>query len=186
MTNQELEALKKALLIRDHRGLNELYLNSRDSCIKILTSKNYCDKEKALEVFTDAVLILRKNIISGKITSLTNPINYIISVCNNIIRSDNRREKKIVNKKEEVRLLFYESGYNSAEENIQKEHQISICKEALSRLSERCQKILIAFYIHELSMQEIAFEFEFSSSDVAKTIKSRCFKSWKKTVKELM
>lgn len=185
MIKEELAALRKSLIERNHSGLNALYLETKGSCIKILTSKNYCDEETALDVFTEAILIFRKNIISGKITSLTDPVNYLVSVCHNLIKSKNRKEKKISNKESEVRLLFYENGYNTVEESIQKEHLIKICKKALASLTKRCQQILIAFYVHNMSMKEIAEEIELSSSDVAKTLKSRCFKSWQKAINEI-
>ena len=50
-------------------------------------------------------------------------------------------------------------------------------KKELSKLSERCQKIIIAYYIDGLTMREIATYLGLSSGDVAKTLKSRCFKT---------
>lgn len=182
MTNQELEDLRQSLLNRDHSIFNKLYQDTKKSCLKILLSRNYCNEETANEVFTDAIMIFRKNVISKKITQLSNPVNYLVSVCSNLIKNQKKIVNKKLNKESEVRLLFYNNGYNEVEDIDEKEYLIEQCKTALISLTERCQQILIAFYVHELSMKEIASELELSSSDVAKTLKSRCFKSWQKAI----
>ena len=135
-------------------------------------------------VYTDAVLILRKNIISGKITDLSNPLSYLVSICRNLLRNETRNELRKSNKAEQVRLLLYNQGYDVVEDTTEKQQRIQICKKALSTLTERCQQILIAYYVHGLRMKEIALELGLSSGDVAKTLKSRCYKSWMSAVKE--
>jgi len=182
LRTEELENLRESLLKRDHVGLNQLYKDTKPKCVKILISKKYCNEAVAEEIFTDAILIFRKNLISGKITKLTDPVNYLVSVCTNLIKSEKRANLKSQNKESEVRLLFYNNGHNLVDEQTEKEHLIEKCKTALLSLTERCQQILTAYYIHELSMKEIAIELKLSSSDVAKTLKSRGFKSWKNAI----
>jgi len=185
VTTQELHILKKDLIARDHTTLNSLYAENKKDCFKILLSKSYASLDQAEQVYTDAILILRQNIISGKVTELTNPLSYLVSICRNLVRNENRSQLKKAKKEEQVRLLFYNNGYNEVEDTAEKTQRIQICKKALSTLTERCQQILTAYYVHRLRMKEIAEELGLSSGDVAKTLKSRCYKSWISAVKEL-
>lgn len=184
MSSQELEVLRKSLIARNSDGLKRLYTECKADCINILFSKKYCDKETAEEVYTDAILILRKNLISLKISELSNPVNYLVSVCVNLVRAQNRKEVNKSKKINEVRLLFYDNGHQPVKEEDNKSELIQKCKAALLKLSERCQQIITAYYVHGLRMKEIAEELELSSSDVAKTLKSRCYKKWRDIIKE--
>ena len=75
-----------------------------------------------------------------------------------------------------MRLLFYDNYDTSIEDLERNEGLVALSKKAFSLLTERCQKIITAYYIYNLSMKEIAAELELSSGDVAKTLKSRCYK----------
>lgn len=185
MYTKPLDSLKKDLAERNSEALQELFLAFRQDCIRILISKQICKPDQAEPLYTDSILLMRKNILSGKMTDLSNPVSYLVSVCRNILRNEQRQEAKKRSKAEQVRLLFYENGYDSVEEIDEKEQRIRNCKEALLTLSERCQQILTAYYVHGMRMKEIASELELSSSDVAKTLKSRCYKSWMSQVKVL-
>jgi len=185
MKTDSLEQLRKELILGDNTQLKDFYIKYIQDCINVLISKNLCSEEESKEVFTEALIIFHKNIINGKIQNLSSVRSYLISTCINLARKKNQYISKTQKKLDEVRLLFYDNNDTTIEERENKEDLISICQKALASLSERCQKIIVAFYIHHLSMKEIAQQLELSSSDVAKTLKSRCHKSLLKEVKNL-
>ena len=185
MNHSEIEELKKALLSRDNSILGEIYYKYKLDCTRILKSKQLSPLDKVEDLYTDAILVLRKNIISGKLTELTNPLSYLVSICGNLAKYERRKEMTKLTKEQQVLSQFYKDETESNENLNQKNKLIEKCKNALSRLTQRCQQIIIAYYVHGLKMKEIAEELELSSGDVAKTLKSRCYKSWMATVKEL-
>ena len=103
----------------------------------------------------------------------------------NLARKQIQFVSKTQKKLDEVRLLFYRNNDTTIEERDNKEDLISICQHALKKLSERCQQIIVGYYVQELSMKEIAQNLDLSSGDVAKTLKSRCYKNLLNEVKIL-
>ena len=86
---------------------------------------------------------------------------------------------------EELKILFYENNDNSIEDLNYKSKLIAISKSAVKLLSDRCQKIIMGYYIYNWSMREVAVNLRLASGDVAKTLKSRCFKTLLKNVSEI-
>jgi len=184
MSQEELKQFRKALMNGETSELKDIYTAHKDDIANFLTIKNYCTRDVAEGHFTEALLVLRNNIISKKTTELTNLKSYLISICINLIRNENYKTKK--KKEHQVRLLLHEKKYNVSELWDVKSERIEITKAALSQLTERCQQILTFFYVHKLRMNDIAEELGLSSSDVAKTLKSRCYKTWVAEVKKRM
>jgi len=177
MNSEELLILRKALITGDNTPLEKIYLNHKQDCINVLLSKNLCDEITSEDVFTEALIVFHKNIVSGQIQKLTSARSYLISTSINLAKKKNDYSSRIHKKVSDVRLLFYANNDTTIEEVDKKKRLISLCKKAMLLLNEKCQRIITAYYIHNLSMKEIAFEFELSSSDVAKTLKSRCYKT---------
>lgn len=177
MTQQELRSLRSDFILKKNDYLQQLYQLYKADCIGFLKAKNYCDEPIAEGHFTEALIIFRNNVIQGKLTELSNMKSYLIGICINLVRADKYQEEKKIKKVDSVRLLLYNNDHNVIEED-DKEEMMQRCLFALSQVSERCQTILKAFYVHKLSMNEIAEELGLSSKDVAKTLKMRCYKSW--------
>jgi len=180
MSNEELIELRRQLINGDNALLKDYYLQHKKDIVNFLLIKKYCNKESAEGHFADAIIVLRNNVVSKKIETLTNLKSYLISICVNLSRNENYKKKR---KEDQVRLLLHEKNYNINDKWDVKSERIEICKKALLTLSAKCQKILFGFYVHNLTMKDIAVELGLSSSDVAKTLKSRCYKSWMAEVK---
>lgn len=185
MTPEKLASIRAELISGNTTSIEDFYLSYRKDCENVLLSKNLSNSEGAIDIFTDALLILRQNLISGKIEELSSVRSYLISTCINIARKEIQYQRKTQKKLDDVRLLFYHNKYTSTEEHEIKADLIDLSKLAMSKLTERCQRIIIAFFVYQLSMKEIAEELELSSKDVAKTLKSRCYKYLLKEVEKL-
>lgn len=178
MTQEELNEIKRSFLKGDYTFLQDCYANFKEDCCRLLTIQKYADPELAEDLFCDAIIILRDNIVSGKIEKLSNTKAYLNSVAINLAKEGFNKKVRAGKKINEVRLLYYEKGHSLMEAKESMDEMVRISKNALAKLSKRCQEILVAYYVHNLSMKEIALELNLSSKDVAKTIKSRCYKSW--------
>jgi len=185
MNTEELAIIRAELVNGNTKPLKDFYLSYREDCRNVLLSKNLSDIDGADDIFSDAIIILRKNLISGKIQVLTSVRSYLISTCINLARKKIQYKTRTQNKMNEVRLLFYKNNDTTVDEVENKSELIEISKRAFSSLTDRCQKIIEGYYIHKLSMREIAENLELSSSDVAKTLKSRCYKYLLEEVKKI-
>lgn len=185
MKPEKLATIRAQLINGDTSPIEEFYLSYKQDCINVLLSKNLSDLEGADDIYTDAVLILHKNLVSGKIQELTSARSYLISTSINLARKKIQYKTNTQKKLDDVRLLFYDNNDTTIEERTFNNDLIALSKKALSKLTDRCQKIIVAYYIHQLSMKEISEELDLSSSDVAKTLKSRCYKYLLKEVEKL-
>lgn len=176
MQKDELIQLRKDLVSGKTDRLREFYNSYKSDCRNVLVSKNLANDEQCEDIFSDALIILHKNIVSGKIQELTSVRSYLISTSINLARKEIQYEANTLKKLGEIRLLFYENNDTTVEEEENKGELIKICQQAFKNLTERCQKIIEGYYIHRLSMKEIAESLGLSSGDVAKTLKSRCYK----------
>jgi len=181
----DLQSFKTALINGDNKELKEIYLLFRKDCISFLHKKGVTDPNYAEDHYTDAIIVLRDNIISGKLIELSNIKSYLLGICLNMARNENYIKSRKTKKESVVRLLLYDNNHDKVEDSKIKAERIKVCRTALNTLSTRCQKILILYYVHNLKMKEIADELNLSSGDVAKTLKSRCYKSWIEACKKI-
>jgi len=186
MTEEQVFVFREQLIKGNTEQLKTIYLTFRDDCTNFIKVKYPNNKQTASDIFSDALIVLNNNVISGKIKHFTSVKNYLIGVCNNLLRQSNHLKNSFEKKLEEIRLHFDLLNDNDTEDITLKEHMYSVCDEAMKTLTEKCQKIITYFYLYQMKMKDIAVKLEFSSADVAKTQKSRCFKSLKDKVNELM
>lgn len=185
MSIEEIKKLRISLIKGNNEGLKEIFLKYKADCLSFLRTKAVTDPKIGSDHYTDAIMVLRDNIISGKLTEITNLKNYLLTTCLNLARNEKYHQQRKSKKEAAVRLLLYGNNHNVNEDQGVKSERIKLCKAALLTLSDRCQKILVLYYVHQLRMKEIATELELSSGDVAKTLKSRCYKSWMAATKTI-
>ena len=178
MQQERLLEIRKKLTDGDNQWLVELYENYKQYCRATILSKKLCTSDEADEIFTEALIAIHNNVLSGKIQELKSEKTYLVNTCINIARNKNYHMSYAMKKAEEVRLLFYENQitYLEAGEDYQ-EQLIAKCRKAMSMLNDKCQKIIKAYYLDRMKMKQIADLLNLSSADVAKTLKSRCYKT---------
>jgi len=165
--------IKEAILLSDKFG---------HFSIEYLISKNNCTKELAEDIFSEAMLNFRDQVIYQKVTKLKNPKNYLLGICLNLFRNHLRSEKRFTDKKFQIKRQLYSSNPNYLEqiisiENDQEKKVIAI--DSFEQLDEKCREILRLFYVEELKMKEIATIMQFANDKVAKNKKSVCYKKWR-------
>ncbi len=157
-------------------SLQEIYVDQLHACQNYLVNKGMASIEDAKDIYTDAILILRTNILKQKLRPNSNLRSYLLGICMNLARSKHRERNKCGAKEAEVRSLFYDDVKTDTGEEAEK--MISLCKEALDVLEPKGRRILELYYFKKYSMTEIANELGYASSDAAKTAKYRVYKRW--------
>jgi RNA polymerase sigma factor (sigma-70 family) len=177
MLNINVEDVRKEMLKGENMALETFYIKCKSYCQNYLRKNFKMDNQEFNDLYIDALLVLRKNIIAGKLNSFNSLNSYILTICINLKKKKNTESSRIQKKSEEIKLLYYQNDPIEFDTPMISNNG-QRAKTSLEQLSEKCQKILIAYYVHNLSMKEIASELDFSSSDVAKTTKMRCHKKW--------
>jgi len=175
ITQEKIPELRQDFINGNTEKLETIYRQYRMDIIKVVTSKNLCPEDQVEDHVSQSFIIFYENIVSGKVTEIKSIKNYLIGICFNQIRRMHNDKTNSQKKVEEIRLLIYEQD-NYEMEGGYKEKLESTCFEAMRKLSEKCQKIIEAYYLDKASMKEISNSLNLSSSDVAKTLKSRCYK----------
>ena len=181
-----IEKIREQLLKGDQSYIEMVFQESYSYATAYLRKKRYASEEEAHDIYVDAIMILRERIVSGGITEISNFRSLMVGICINLNKEMLYKKYKIGEKEEEVRMLFYEKGYeiddhNEEETKILKE----LCRKAILTLGEQCQELLRMYHYEGLTMTEIAEVMGFASSNVAKTLKSRCFQKLIKKAKSL-
>lgn len=173
----------------DDSVLADVYTLAHTYCIRTLIRKTNCDKEDAQDLFMDSILIFRDNVLKGKLTALTNLNSYLFGICWNLWREQNRAKAKweATRSDFEHQLLVMETQEDfpfPGEELLEQKQLISNVVNALAELGERCRKLLTYVYVEHRSQKEIADLMGFSSANVVKVTRHRCYQQWRKRIEQ--
>lgn len=154
-------------------------------CIDRLIKFRNCPREIAEDLFVDAVLNFRDKVISKEIEHLTNLRGYIYGTCVNMYKASVQKNIRASQKAKKVIDDIYVQDHEAQRIEFETREELSeLAVSTLESLNESCQKLLKYFYVHQLSMQEIADQMGLASRDVAKTKRLRCYKKWISVVRE--
>jgi len=174
----ELNKRRQELLENNLNFLGEQYQLHQKYCVDFLSKKSYCIASEAEDHFSEAILVLRKNIINQQLKDLSNLRNYLLTICINKVRDSKKKTNRRGHFESKVRQLFYDQNYHQDIIQSTDSSMSEICRNALRRLGHRCAELLKLFYYEEMSLKDIAALMNFSSTDSVKSTKSVCFKKW--------
>lgn len=165
----------------DEKTLHNIYVKNREAFIKF--SKKYnVERYDAVDIYQDAIIILRENVINGKIIELKSSIStYLFAIGKYKIFQTHRDNSKI-----ELNNNFYAETENvQIDVNLPDEkltNQQRLLNKHLPLLGERCKEVLILFYYEGYSLDEITEILGYSDKNVLKSQKSRCLKQLKNMI----
>ena len=171
----EKSILRKDFINGKMNKLEDIYKRYHDDVIRIVSSKNLCKTDELEGYFNDCMIQFYEGICEDRIKNLASIKNLLVGICINLILRERDKKLRIEKKIDNIRLhMKQEFDYPLKEDNNLE--LIQRVKNEMKKLSDRCSKIITAYYINNLTMSEIAKFLDLSSGDVAKTLKSRCFK----------
>ena len=140
--------------------------------------KNNGDEHEAKDIFQDTVVVLFENIRAGKFELRSKIKTYLYSVSRRLWLKRLTELGRSISRIDELEeFLVFEEEAIAFEEA---EEKFGIMKQALQLLGEPCRGIIEAFYINNLSMQEITDKFGYTNTDNTKNQKYKCFNRLKK------
>ncbi len=137
-----------------------------------------------IDVYQDAIIALRDNVVLGKIETLDSSLRtYLFSIGKfmiykkiNSYKNTNPLPEEIKNLEQEVRFFDYERAAIDP-----KQQRVNLC---LGQLGEKCQQVLKLFYYDGLTLEEIQQYLGYDNYNVVKSQKSRCLKTLKKMLEK--
>lgn len=168
-------------------ALQEVYTYCKDHCINKLIKYGECTVEDAEDLFMDAILAFRQNVLSGKVQHITKLREYIYTICLNHKRTRYLQQQRTDQAKYEVTQQLYEQPLEDfiLEKTDDDPQWEALATEAFEQLNEKCQEIIQSFYYEDLSLKEIAKQMRLANGNVAKVLKCRCYKQWMKNAEAL-
>jgi len=164
---------------RNHNmnALQYVYQNYRKDFIKWASFKYSIEAEVAEDVFSDAVIDVYQNVLSGRYikSERASLKSYMFEIGKNKILN-------ILNKQKvsdtHLKVISYQQdkSYNNIFDLNKNQEITNKVQELMELIDEKCRKVLTLFYFHSLSMEEIAAEMEFKNEDVAKNKKLKCLR----------
>jgi RNA polymerase sigma factor (sigma-70 family) len=177
MYSRDFSSLKKELISGENRMLRKIFEDHSRSCIDRLTSRFRCCRDDAEDIYVDAILNLRDKIISGEVQMLTDVGAYLFATCRNmyLVRLK-QNERTLIAAQEFSRSTDVGAQLMQDDSELEREQFEKVLEDALTKIPENCQVLLRSFYYHRQSLSDIAIKMGLASANVAKVIKSRCFR----------
>lgn len=173
----------EGILNSNQQALNEVYTKYRNEFFFHVHKKfKHVDHESAQDVFSDTILALRKNILSGKyeLRNNTKLKTYLFQIGENQILNLIRRQSKTISL-QEMQILDETEPIGKHNEIEAKEN---IVNAAIQKLNAECSKLLTMVYWQRIKYEDVFESLGYSSVDSIKTQKYKCFKKLEVIVKQ--
>lgn len=175
MNRIEFEMLVRKLRKGDNTLLKRVFLEYRPSCLEKLTLNLGIQKEKAEDLFMDAMIVFRDEAIQKKVKPL-NIKGYLYTIAYRVYLR-NEAQKKILRKK--ITFICPSEG-----KNLLDEEKLEALNQAWNKMGGTCKNLLRDFYYEGIRLTELQEKYGYSSYESIKTTKKRCFSRLKTFVNE--
>ena len=170
----QLSLLKKG----DSLMLETIYKKNRLPFLNF-AKKYELPKADVIDVYQDAIIALRDNVVLGKIETLNSSLRtYLFSIGKFMIFKKINEYKSTEALTKDVKVISKEiQFFDFNSKGIDpKQQRVNLC---LGQLGEKCQQVLKLFYYDGLTLEEIQQHLGYDNYNVVKSQKSRCLKSLK-------
>lgn len=158
--------------------LETIYKENRSPFLSF-AKKYKLPKEDIIDVYQDAIIALRDNIVNGKVELLDSTIRtYLFSIGKYMIYKKVKAYKSEIILAEEIKNQDGQISHFDYYENINSSNQ-QLVNTCFSKLGEKCQHVLKLFYYEGLTLKEIQQYLGYDNYNVIKSQKSRCLRTLK-------
>jgi RNA polymerase sigma-70 factor (ECF subfamily) len=166
-------------------GLARMYSTYRTEFIAWALKQFSCPKAAAEDAWQQAIVIFYENVVSGRLKELSSSEKtYLFAIGKNKLREFNR-----------IQVREQELGDFDAVEDVPPEgldqRLLDKAVACLDALGEPCRSLLVEFYYHRSSMDQIVVKLGYRNEDTAKSQKYKCLarlrkKFFEATTKKVM
>ena len=164
--------------------LSALYKKYYNIVLKFIVN-NSGTQEAAQDIYQETIIVLYENVQKPGFELNCQLQTYIFSIAKRLWLKQLKKSSKT--------FLFKEGGENELvdvseeiAEHLNKEVELDKLTQSLTELGEPCATLIKDFYVHKLSMDEIAEKFGYTNADNAKNQKYKCLQRLKKCFFEIL
>ncbi|MES2679270.1 MAG: sigma-70 family RNA polymerase sigma factor [Bacteroidota bacterium] len=158
--------------------LNVLYKKYYNIVLKFIVN-NSGTEEAARDIYQETVIVLYENAQKPGFELNCQLQTYIYSVAKRLWLKQLKKNGKTFLFKDDAENEVVDVS-NDMNEYLDKETDIEKMNQSLTELGEPCATLIKDFYVHRLSMDDIADKFGYTNSDNAKNQKYKCLQRLKK------
>lgn len=179
-SNTTIELIKKG----DERALRDIYEDNRKPFINF-AKKQGLRIEDAKDVYQDTIIVLRENILTGKLQTLNSSVStYLFGIGKHLIRYQMRMNSRQINLpvliineiKDEIDVNFLGEEPTKEQRLLQK---------GLKKLGAKCVEVLELFFIEGYVLDEIVEFLNYKNKNVLGSQKSRCISQLREIINHL-
>ncbi|NCX96840.1 MAG: sigma-70 family RNA polymerase sigma factor [Chitinophagia bacterium] len=142
-----------------------------------------CNEHDAEDLFQESLMVLYGKAQNAEFMLQCSINTYLMSVCKHLWfkKANKSKTNPIIADADEHHSDSMQMQYSiHVAEHEERELHYKKLEQALDALGEPCKKLIKAYYHHDMSMQQIASAFGYTSADNAKTQKYKCLTRLKK------
>ena len=163
---------------KGHKALESVYHELHDEFVQWARHHYQCNQDEACEIFQQTVVIFYENVMQGKLITLTSSLKtYLFSIGKNKIMELKRYQEKHISTEGKDFVDHMDSGIEYDLEQL--------AEKSIGQLPEPCRSLLIDFYYHRKTMQQLAERYGYKNEDTVKNQKYRCLLSLRKIFNEI-
>lgn len=171
---QTEEVLILALRDGDKQALEFIY-SSYWPMIANFVRLNKGTHQEAEDLYQDGIITLYEQVVKGNFQKASSLKTYLYAICRNKWLSKLKARIHITDIREFENYLPADEAKSDAV--LPDEQDI---KAAIEQMGEPCRTIVLGFYFHKLSLEQLAKKLNYASDNVAKQQKFRCMERLKK------
>ena len=158
--------------------LSALYKKHYNIVLKLIVN-NSGTEEAAQDIYQETVIVLYENAQKPGFSLNCQLQTYIYSVAKRLWLKQLKKNGKTFLLKEDDEHEVADVS-SDMQEYAEKESEIEKMNKSLTELGEPCATLIKDFYVHRLSMENIADKFGYTNADNAKNQKYKCLQRLKK------
>lgn len=178
------KVIQEAILIegvrkKDNSAFEYLFNNSIPIVSKLIIPRG-ASKDDVKDLIQESLIITYEKIVSGEFKGESNVLTFLVAICK---FRWNKYSERI--KSKQTTLNSYENLMNLAYEDDQEEeisNRAKYAAELLTKSTDKCKEILVAYYYDNLSMEEIALKLGYTNADNVKNQKYKCLEKLRKNI----
>lgn len=135
-----------------------------------------CSLDEARDLYQQCIIVFYENIVCGRLIRLTSSIKtYLFGIGKNKVREWARGRAKAKSLSPEMVVATHDGP---SEEMLKK------VEDCVTQLGEPCRSMLIEFYYHRRTIEELKDRFGYKTVESTRNQKYKCLERLRKMVKE--
>ena len=184
-----MKTIEQKLIERIRSGnealVDKLYEDYRGPFVQWLCQHFKASEHEAADIFQDALIVFYSNVTSGKVDGLSSSVKtYLFAIGKNLWLKRFKRKQR-TSYMEDLPDIAYEGWDTSMVQALENAEQKAHLEKAMSKMGEKCRRLLVLSYFHRYSTEALQNEFGYRSADVVRTQKYRCLSQLRALLKPI-